>query len=78
MLFRSKLVPTAVSLFYRQSSWDYGEELSATDYFSWFLSTTLDEDQAYKEEHYAHPLGDGYGWFFPQDLFEERESPLCS
>ena len=68
----TKLVPTAVSLFYRQSSWDYGEELSATDYFSWFLSTTFEEDPAYKEEHYAHPLGDGYGWFFPQDLFEER------
>ena len=68
----TRLVPTAVSLFYRQSSWDYGEELSGVDYYDWFLSTTFDEDPAYKEEHYAHPLGDGHGWFFPQDLFEER------
>lgn len=68
----TKLVATSVSLFNYQNSWDHAEELSDVDYYAWFLSTIFGEDPAYREEHYAHPLGDGYGWFFPQDLFEER------
>lgn len=54
-----------------RSNWDSPRELSPLDYYCWFLTTTYDEDPAYKEEHYADPLGYG-GLFFPQDLFEER------
>ncbi len=68
-----RLVTKMVSLLYMGSSWSHPEELSTADYWGWFLSTTFDEDQEYKLEHYTHPeLGEGSGWFFPQELFEER------
>ncbi len=68
-----RLVTKMVSLLYMGTSWSHPEELSTADYWGWFLSTTFDEDQEYKLEHYTHPeLGEGSGWFFPQELFEER------
>ncbi len=70
---RTRLVTKMVSLLYMDTSWSHPEELSTGDYWGWFLSTTFDEEDEYKLEHYTHPkLGEGSGWFFPQDLFEER------
>ena len=68
-----RLVAKMVSLLNMGTSWSHPEELSTADYWGWFLSTTFDEDYEYKLEHYTHPeLGEGSGWFFPQELFEER------
>ena len=68
-----RLVAKMVSLLNMGTSWSHPEELSTADYWGWFLSTTFDEDYEYKLEHYTHPeLGEGNGWFFPQELFEER------
>lgn len=66
------LVVEDAGLFTYRSNWDRVEELAPVNYFSWFLTTTFDEDETYKAEHYTHPLGDNYGWFFPRELFEER------
>ena len=68
-----RLVAKMVSLLNMGTSWSHPEELSTADYWGWFLSTTFDEDYEDKLEHYTHPeLGEGNGWFFPQELFEER------
>ena len=67
-----RLVPTAVSLFYLDESWKSPEELSPGGYFSWFFSTTWDEDYEYKKEAYKNPKGENMGWFYPQDLYEGR------
>ena len=67
-----RLVPTAVSLFYSDQSWETPEDLSSGNYFSWFFSTTWDEDYEYKQEAYKNPHGENMGWFYPQDLYEAR------
>lgn len=65
------LVPQDVSLCRYENSWSDPEELSAFQYFVWFFSTILREDAGQRVERYSHPLGEN-GWFFPQDVYEER------
>ena len=67
-----RLVPSSVSLFYIDTSWKSPEELTPGNYFSWFFSTTWDEDYEYKKEAYRNPKGENMGWFYPQDLYEAR------
>jgi hypothetical protein len=67
-----RLVPTAISLFYSNESWEGPEDLTPGEYFSWFFSTTWNEDYEYKQEAYKNPHGENMGWFYPQDLYEER------
>ncbi len=68
----TRLVPTIPSLFSRTGSWTDPWDLTIEEFYYWFLSTTFEEDFAYKKEHYTHPATGGWGWFYPQDLFEER------
>ena len=68
----ARLVPTDISLFISDTGWEGGENLAPGNYFAWFFSTTMKEDYEYKREVYVHPKGEDYGWFFPQDLYEER------
>ncbi len=68
----ARLIPTDISLFISDTSWEGAGELTPGDYFAWFFSTTMKEDYEYKREAYRHPKGEDYGWFFPQDLYEER------
>lgn len=70
-----RLVPTGISMYYRyepEHSWEGAEALTPADYFGWFFSSTIPEDYDYKLEAYRHPRGEEYGWFFPQDVYEER------
>ena len=67
------LRPGAISLYYlSDNSWDKPEDLEAKYYFSWFFSSTMEEDYEYKVEAYKNPKGDDMGWFFPQDIYEGR------
>jgi hypothetical protein len=70
-----RLVPTAISFYNRtepEYSWEGGESLSPGSYFSWFFSTTMKEDYEYKLEAYKNPRTEDGGWFYPQEVYEER------
>ncbi len=67
-----RLTLPGISLFYTNQSWETPEDLSPGSYFSWFFSTTWNEDYEYKQEAYKNPHGENMGWFYPQDLYEER------
>lgn len=66
------LIPESVSLYHYCNSWSDPEELPAFQYYVWFFSTIFREDPEQREQRYGHPLGDGHGWFFPQEIYEER------
>ena len=66
-----QLTPTLTSL-YHCAGWKGSEGLTPMHYFTWFFSTTMKEDYEYTQEAYRHPKGEAYGYFFPQDCYEER------
>jgi len=69
------LVPTLVSLYFSsdpENSWEGGESLDPWSYFCWVFGSTMKEEYEYKLEAYKNPKGEEYGWFFPQDIYEER------
>lgn len=67
-----RLFPSAVSLYYLSEDWEKPEDLSTGNYFSWFYFTTIEEDYEYMLLAYRNPLGENMGWFYPQDIFEDR------
>lgn len=69
----SRLVAVEASLLDHFSNWDSVEELTTMAFYSWFLTTTYQEDPDQRRERYSHPdLEEMDGIFYPQDLFEER------
>ena len=69
----SRLVAVEASLLDHFSNWDSVKELTPMAFYSWFLTTTYQEDLDQRRERYSHPdLEEMDGIFFPQDLFEER------
>lgn len=69
----SRLVAVEASLLDHFGNWDSVEELTPLDLYSWFLTTTYQEDPDQRRERYSHPdLEEMDGIFYPQDLFEER------
>lgn len=59
-----------LSLYYSANGWASASELTSADAYSWFWGYV--SDQPYEElvEKYSSPLGEDYGWFYPQEEFE--------
>ena len=64
-----QLVPLPISLLY-SSDWSSPDDLSTISYLSWFLGYIWNMDYEEIQQRYTSPLGQDYGWFFPEEEFE--------